>query len=96
MTNGPTSVKGLIFQTHIYRLKELMEKFLEGNISKAERRELLQLHEDCTDMMVHIFKDSNRALFDAELIPAEHAKKINDLLKRIYQNSQNIRDLLDD
>ncbi|MFN2745790.1 MULTISPECIES: hypothetical protein [Bacillus] len=94
MADSPSTVKGLIFQTHIYRLKELMAKMLDGTISKEERRELVRLHEDCTDMMAHLFADTNYSLEGKELIPEDQARKINALLKKLYD--KNVKGLLDE
>lgn len=54
MDNSSTSVRSLIFSTHIERLKELLFKLHDGSITKEELRELSKIHLDCMEMTAHV------------------------------------------
>ncbi|ASB90042.1 hypothetical protein OZL92_10965 [Bacillus sonorensis] len=90
MNNSPTTVRALIFQTHIKRLKELMTKRLDQSITKAERRELAKLHDDCIDMMANVFQ--NGCSLDKDLISKEEAEETIALLHKIIKSSGSFSD----
>lgn len=78
MDNSSTSVRSLIFSTHIERLKELLFKLHDGSITKEELRELSKIHLECMGMTAHVVGEANEFLLKSDLLPEDDAKEINE------------------
>ncbi|KAA6452668.1 hypothetical protein [Bacillus swezeyi] len=95
MDNSSTSVRSLIFSTHVERLKELLLKLHDGSITKEELRELSKIHAECMKMTAQVVEEANEFLLEADLIPKSDTKELNKLLHRIRESDKEKKDLSD-
>ncbi|MCY8577540.1 hypothetical protein MOD24_16980 [Bacillus haynesii] len=99
MDSTQSSVKELIFHTHLHKLQELMSKYVGGDISKEEWHELLQFNEECIEMMGHMIMDTNKLLENSSLISEDEAINLNNVLqegiKKLKSRNNNMKDYLD-
>ncbi|OJT57569.1 hypothetical protein [Bacillus licheniformis] len=95
MDNSSTSVRSLIFSTHIERLKELLFKLHDGSITKEELRELSKIHLECMEMTAHVVGEANEFLLKSDLLPEDDAKEINELLHKIKESKKEKKDFSD-
>lgn len=67
MNNETSSVKTLIFEAHVRRLKELLSKLVDKTIAETEFMELISLTDEIQKMMENIFKEMNTFLLKSNL-----------------------------
>ncbi|KAA6446993.1 hypothetical protein [Bacillus swezeyi] len=96
MDKNPSSVEGLIFQTHIQRLQELMAKFVEETITKEEWKELWKLNEQCIEMMASTLEDTNKLSMKESLIPKDESQTLIKLLHESVQKVKNSNKRMED
>ncbi|MCY9156263.1 hypothetical protein [Bacillus haynesii] len=95
MDNSSTSVRSLIFSTHVERLKELLFKLHDGSITKEELRELSKIHLECMEMTAHVVGEANEFLLMSDLLPEDDAKEMSELLHKIKESKKEKKDFSD-
>ncbi|HEO2443488.1 TPA: hypothetical protein VAP34_001676 [Streptococcus agalactiae] len=99
--NETSSVRTLIFEAHVRRLKELLSKLVDKTIAEAEFMELISLTDEIQKMMEDIFKEMNTFLLESNLIPKEEIEEIvalmhkarEDMHKAGEETKKNLKDL---
>ncbi|MEX3914295.1 hypothetical protein AB4672_21215 [Bacillus paralicheniformis] len=94
MNNETSSVKTLIFEAHVRRLKELLSKLVDKTIAEAEFMELISLTDEVQKMMEDIFKEMNTFLLKSNLVPKEEIEEIVALMHKAREETKkNLKDL---
>ncbi|MCT6684520.1 hypothetical protein N0B21_20270 [Bacillus velezensis] len=86
MKNETSSVRTLIFEAHVRRLKELLSKLVDKTIAEAEFMELISLTDEIQKMMEDIFKEMNTFLLESNLIPKEEIEEIVALMHKARED----------
>ncbi|UNL92030.1 hypothetical protein IE382_23135 (plasmid) [Bacillus subtilis] len=94
MNNETSSVKTLIFEAHVRRLKELLSKLVNKTIAETEFMELISLTDEIQKMMENIFKEMNTFLLKSNLVPKEEIDEVIALMQKAREETKkNLKDL---
>lgn len=94
MNNETSSVKTLIFEAHVRRLKELLSKLVDKTIAETEFMELISLTDEIQKMMENIFKEMNTFLLKSNLVPKEEIDEVIALMQKAREETKkNLKDL---
>lgn len=90
MNNETSSVKTLIFEAHVRRLKELLSKLVDKTIAETEFMELISLTDEIQKMMENIFKEMNTFLLKSNLVPKEEIDEVIALMQKAREETKKI------
>lgn len=94
MNNETSPVKTLIFEAHVRRLKELLSRLVDKNITETEFVEMISLTNEIPKMMEDIFEETNTFLLKANLVPKEEIEEIIALMRKARKEThKNLKDL---
>lgn len=94
MNNETSSVKTLIFEAHVRRLKELLSKLVDKTIAETEFMELISLTDEIQKMMENIFKEMNTFLLKSNLVPKGEIDEVIALMQKAREETKkNLKDL---